>query len=130
VISYGNKGKRILIVEDEPVICEICLKVLNGEGYEVEIAANGYEGEGKLEEKSYDLIIIDMRTPVMDGGQLSQHISEKYPHMMGRVVMTSGEVLGSDMQKFLEKYDIPFLPKPFTSKELKRVVEDAFERRG
>jgi CheY-like chemotaxis protein len=130
VINYSTKGKRILIVEDEPVICEICLKVLSGEGYEVETAANGYEGEGKLKEKSYDLIIIDMRTPVMDGGQLPQHISEKYSHMMGRVVMTSGEVLGSDMQKFLEKYGIPFLPKPFTSKELKRVVEDAFERRG
>lgn len=129
MINYGTEGKRILIVEDEPVICEICLKVLNGEGYEVEIAANGYEGEGKLKEKNYDLIIIDMRTPVMDGRQLSQHISEKYPHMIGRVIMTSGEVLGSDMQRFLEKYDIPFLPKPFTSKELKRVVEDAFEKR-
>ena len=129
MINYGTKGKRILIVEDESIICEIFLKVLNSEGYEVEIAANGQEGEGKLKEKNYDLIIIDMRTPVMDGRQLYQKISEKYPDMMGRVIMTSGEVVGSDMQSFLEKYGIPFLPKPFTSKELKRAVEDAFERR-
>ncbi len=130
MINPGIKGKRILIVEDEPTICEVCLRVLTGEGYEVEIAANGREGESKLKEKDYDLIIIDMRTPVMDGRQLYQQIREKYPELVGRVIMTSGELVGSDTQDFLEKYDIPFLPKPFTSKELIRVVEDAFEKRG
>jgi len=128
VIKYGAKGKRILIVEDEPIICEICLKVLGGEGYDVEIAANGQEGVNKLKEKSYDLIIIDMRTPVMDGRQLYQKIGETYPAMIGRVIMTSGEVVGSDTQSFLEKYGMPFLPKPFTPKELKEAVEDAFKR--
>jgi len=128
VIRYGAKGKRILIVEDEPIICEICLKVLAREGYEMEIANNGRVGEGKLKEKNYDLIIIDVRTPVMDGRQLYQKITEKYPDMMRRVIMTSGEMLGSDMQGFLEKSGIPFLPKPFTSKELKEAVSDAFEQ--
>ena len=126
MINHGTKGKRILVVEDEPIICEVCLKVLTGEGYEVEVAANGREGENKLEEKGYDLIIIDMRTPIMDGRQLYRQIGEKYPALVGRVIMTSGEVVGNDMQSFLDKYDIPFLPKPFTSKELKMAVKDAF----
>jgi CheY-like chemotaxis protein len=128
VIRYGAGGRRILIVEDEPVICEICLKVLTGEGYEVEIAANGKEGDSKLRGKEYDLIIIDLRTPVMDGRQLYQRISEKYPDMTERVIMTSGEVVGSDMQSFLDKSGVAFLPKPFTSSELKKAVEGAFER--
>lgn len=128
MIDPGAKRKRILLVEDEPIICEVCLKVLTREGYDVEIAANGREGEGKLEKKNYDLVIIDMRTPVMDGRQLYQQISEKYPDMIDRVIMTSGEVVGSDIQGFLEKSGIPFLPKPFTSEELKKAVEDAFER--
>lgn len=128
MINPSSNGKRILIVEDEPIICEVCLKVLTNEGYEVEIAANGREGESKLEEKKYDLIIIDVRTPIMDGRQLYQQISEKYPDLAGRVIMTSGEVMGRDMQSFMDKYGIPFLPKPFTSKELKMAVEDAFKR--
>jgi CheY-like chemotaxis protein len=128
VISLGNNGKRILIVEDETIICDVCLKVLTGEGYEVEIAANGWEGEVKLREKSYDLILIDLRTPVVDGKQLYQLISQKYPELVDRVILTSGEVVGGDIQVFLEKSGRPFLPKPFTPKELKRVVKDAFKR--
>ena len=110
----------MLVVEDEPTICEIFLKVFTGEGYEVEIATNGWEGERKLANKGYDLIMIDMRTPIMDGRQLYQKIKEKYPNIIDKVIMTSGEVMDSDIQKFLEEADIPFLPKPFTSKELKK----------
>ena len=124
-----RQGKRILIVEDEPIICEICLKVLAKEGYEVEIANNGWEGEGKLKEKNYDLIIIDVRTPVMDGRQLYQKITEKYPDMMRRVIMTSGEMLGSDMQSFLEKSGIPFFAQTVHIQRIKRGSQRCFRAR-
>jgi DNA-binding response OmpR family regulator len=123
--SPGDKVRKILIVEDEPAICEICLKVLTGEGFEVEIAANGEKGEEKLKEKDYDLVILDLRTPVMDGKQLYKHISEEYPGLASRVIFTSGEVIGGDIQGFLELAGRPFLPKPFTPKDLKKIVIDA-----
>jgi DNA-binding response OmpR family regulator len=124
----GDNVKRILVVEDEPAICEICLKVLTGEGFEVEIANNGRKGEEKLEEKAYDLILIDLRTPVMDGKQLYQRISEKYPELASRVIFTSGEVVGDDVQDFLKLAGRPFLPKPFTPKDLKKIVRDTLSQ--
>ena len=124
----GIKGKRILIVEDEPIICEICIKVLAREGYEVEVAANGWEGEVKIGEKGYDLILIDLRTPVVDGKQLYQLITQKYPEMVDRVILTSGEVMGGEIQSFLEEAGRTFLPKPFTPAELKRVVRDTLAK--
>ena len=124
----GDNVRRILVVEDEPAICEICLKVLTGEGFEVEIANNGKKGEEKLQEKEYDLILLDLRTPVMDGKQLYQHISEKYPELASRVIFTSGEVVGDDIQGFLELAGRPFLPKPFTPKDLKKIVRDTLSQ--
>ncbi len=124
----GDNVRKILVVEDEPAICEICLKVLAGEGFEVEIANNGRKGEEKLREKEYDLILIDLRTPVMDGKQLYQRISEKYPELASRVILTSGEVVGGDIQGFLELAGRPFLPKPFTPKDLKKIVGDTLSQ--
>ncbi len=126
-MSYSADGKSILIVEDEPIICEICMQVLGKEGYEVEMAANGQEGADRLKERSYDLIIIDIRTPVMDGGQLYLKIRKDHPDMTGQIIMTSGELGGGDMRSFMEKYGIPFLPKPFTSEELRKAARDALE---
>jgi DNA-binding response OmpR family regulator len=124
----GDNAKRILVVEDEPAICEVCLKVLTGEGFEVEIAVNGKKGEEKLQEKEYDLILLDLRTPVMDGKQLYQHISEKHPELASRVIFTSGEVVGDDIQGFLGLAGRPFLPKPFTPKDLKKIVRDTLSQ--
>jgi len=56
--------KRILVVEDEPAICEICIKVLNKEGFRVDTVANNKLAEDKIKEEKYDLILVDVKTPV------------------------------------------------------------------
>lgn len=130
MIKYGDKGKSILVVEDEPAICEILLIVLGREGYEVEIATNGKKGAEKIKEREYDIIIIDMRTPVMDGKELYRRICEEHPDMIGRIIMTSGDIMGKDMQEFINKAGVKFLIKPFTSDEIKEAVEDVFQKRN
>jgi DNA-binding response OmpR family regulator len=75
-MSY--KIKKILVVEDEPDICELCRRVLTTEGFEIDIAVDGKLAQDMLEEKDYELCLIDVRTPVMNGEQLYQVIVEKY----------------------------------------------------
>jgi len=113
--------KKILIVEDEPSISEVCQRTLVKE-FDVNIAVNGSLAKDMLEKKEYDLIIVDIVTPVMDGKQLYHFIAEKHPHLAKRVVFTTGDVLGSDTKSFIEKGGQPFLPKPFTPSELLNVV--------
>ena len=124
----GTTVKRMLVVEDEPAICKVCLRTLTGEGFEVDIADNGKVAQDMLGEKDYDLYLIDIRTPVINGMQLYQWIKEKHPELTSRLIFTSGDVVSGDTRSFLERADRPFLPKPFTPDELKTVVRETLRQ--
>ncbi len=124
-ISAG--AKRILVVEDEPAICDVCRRVLTSEGLEVDIAVNGEIAKDMLGKKDYDLCLIDIRTPVMNGKELYQCIREKHPKLIDGVVFTTGDVVAGDTQSFLEQAGRPFLPKPFAPDELKAIMRETLE---
>jgi CheY-like chemotaxis protein len=126
--ELGRQNKSILVVEDEPAICQVCSRTFIGEGFEVDIAANGSLAEDILEKKKYDLILIDIRTPVMNGKQLYQSILRRHQDMVNGVIFTTGDVLGSDLKSFLDKSGRLFLAKPFTPDDLRNTVDKALGR--
>ena len=121
-------AKRILVVEDEPAICQICLRVLTGEGFEVDIAVNGGVAQDMLREKDYDLCLIDIKTPVMNGKQLYQVIIDKHPELANGVIFATGDVIDGYTQRFLELASRPYLLKPFTPDELKTIVKETLRQ--
>jgi len=123
----GGRVKRVLVVEDEPAICELCQRVLTGEGFEVDIAVNGKVAQDMSEEKQYDLFLFDIKLPVMNGKELYQWLKEEHPKQISKVIFTSGSVLGEDTQLFIEQTGRPFLPKPFTPDDLKAIVRENLE---
>ena len=120
--------KKILVVEDEPAIGEVCLRALTSEELEVDIAANGEIALDMLGEKNYDLCLIDIRTPVMNGKQLYQVIIKKHSKLAGGVMFTTGDVLDGYTQRFLELAGRPFLSKPFTPDELRTMVRETLNQ--
>jgi DNA-binding response OmpR family regulator len=126
----GASAGRVLVVEDEPAISQVCLRVLGGEGFEVDIAENGAEAQKRLKLKDYDICLIDIMTPVMDGKRLFRWISEKKPEMVTRIIFTTGDSINPDTRIFLERAAKPFLPKPFTLDELKSVVRETLSKAG
>ena len=78
--SSGTGEEKILVVEDEPAVSQICLRVLTGEGFEADIAVNGEVARDMLGKKEYNLCLIDIRTPVMNGKQLYQIIIKNIPN--------------------------------------------------
>ncbi len=126
--NSGAGVKRILVVEDEPAISQVCLRALTSEGFEVEIAVNGEVAQDMLGEKDYDLCLIDIRTPIMNGKQLYQCIQEKHPKLIDKVVFTTGDVMGRDTQSFLEQSGRPFLSKPFTPDEIRTIVRETLRQ--
>ncbi len=118
----GGRVKRVLVVEDEPAICDLCRRVLNEEGFKVDIAVQGKVAQDMIEEQQYALYLIDIRLPVMTGMELYQWLQEKHPQLASRVIFTTGSVIGGDTQSFLEQTAKPYLPKPFTPDELKDIV--------
>jgi len=120
-----SSGKSILVVEDEPVIAKVCERTLSTEGFQVEIASNGLAALEILSQKEYDLCLIDIRTPSMNGMELYQHLEEKHSVMANRIIFTTGDVLSGNTKAFLEKTNRPYLPKPFSPDELRAIVRTA-----
>jgi DNA-binding NtrC family response regulator len=117
--------RRVLVVEDEPVISELCRRMLMAEGFDVDIAMNGSIAKKMVDDKSYDLCLSDIRTPAMDGIQLYQYLEQEHPELARRVIFTTGDVMSDYIAQFLEGIKRPFIPKPFTPDELKQVIRDA-----
>lgn len=126
----GASAGKVLVVEDEPSISQVCLRALVEEGFEVDIAENGAQAQEKLKAKDYDICLIDIMTPVMDGKQLFRWITEKHPDLVTRVIFTTGDSINPDTRIFLDRADRPFLPKPFTLDELRTVVRETMSQAG
>ena len=88
----NDSRKRILIVEDEPTISRLCLRTLAAEGFHADIAVNGLVAQGMLGKREYNLCLIDIRTPVMNGTELYQYIEEEYPELASKVIFTTPEI--------------------------------------
>jgi len=123
----GAGMERILVVEDETPISDVCQRVLTGEGFEVDIAVNGKVAQDMINKKQYDLCLIDIRMPEMNGLELFQWLKHKHLEMAKRVIFTTGDVVGGETTGFIERSGRPFLPKPFTPDELKAIVRKTLE---
>jgi DNA-binding response OmpR family regulator len=125
--SSITKGK-ILAIEDEPGIREVCHRALTSQGYQVDFAGNGVAAESMLMKEDYDLLLVDIKTPVMDGKQLYHYIEDRHPELVNKVIFTTGDVMGNDTQNFLRQTGRPFLLKPFSPDELKTLVRTTLGR--
>ena len=118
--------KRVLVVEDEPLIAKVCVRTLTAEDIEVEIAVNGRIAYSRLNQKLYDLCLVDIRTPEMNGMELYQRLKDECSEMTNRVLFTTGDTISDDVRAFLRETGRPFLAKPFTPTELRSVVRAAW----
>ncbi len=120
------KNKRILIVEDDPNISEIVSLYLKKEGYEVDKEADGKKGYEGFLEKAYDLIILDLMLPSMDGYEICRKVREtsNVP-----IVMLTAKGEQEEKIKGLEIGADDYLPKPFDVRELIARVEANLRRR-
>ena len=117
--------KRILIVDDEPVICRFCQRVLTKDGFEVDIAADGRAAQSMISKQDYDLHLIDIKMPLMDGKELYEWLQERDPRITNRIVFTTGSAVGQGTERFLRSSGRPVLFKPFATEELRAVVKKA-----
>jgi CheY-like chemotaxis protein len=105
-----TKRPRILVIEDHTATRLAMSKLIRQAGAEVVTARDGEEGLNYLLTQRFDVLLTDLRMPVMDGFELLHHCS-KLPasHRPGRVIAISGEYEAG----VLHGQHVQFLPKPF-----------------
>jgi len=117
-----RKGKRILVVDDDDMIRDSFKAILESEGYLVDTAKSGLEALERTEEDAYNLALLDIKLPDIEGTELLVEMHEETPRMMK--VMVTGHATLENAVEALNLGADAFIMKPVRPKELLRVVEE------
>jgi signal transduction histidine kinase/CheY-like chemotaxis protein/HPt (histidine-containing phosphotransfer) domain-containing protein len=116
-------GKRlplqILVAEDHITNQRLALLTLEGLGYRADIAANGLEVLEALDRQPYDVILMDVQMPEMDGLEATRLVRQRWPGEQGpRIIAMTANVTKDDRQACLDAGMNDYLPKPIRVEEL------------
>ena len=120
------KKKKILVVDDEEIVVDLCWRVLTNAEYDVTCVSNGEEGLKIASRDPFHLAVIDMLMPGMDGLETFLSIRKKQCDLIG--VLITGHGTMDTAIKAMERGFSGFIRKPFTPAELVQVVKDAFHK--
>lgn len=117
------QGLRIMVVDDEPIVCKRLRSALEKNGYRVECFQNGHDAIERFRESAFDIVVSDIRMGDMDGLQVLdevQAVSER-----AKVIMISGYATLEVARAALAKGAFDCIAKPFQPNELRAVIEKA-----
>jgi signal transduction histidine kinase/CheY-like chemotaxis protein len=120
-------GAAALVVEDEVALGAAVAEALADAGFLVDRASDGVEALDRLNERPYDVIVCDLKMPRLDGPAFYRELATADPAMARRVVFVTGDVAGTDAERFLEEVGCRWLAKPFRLKDLLRVAREMLE---
>jgi len=118
---------KILVVDDEPNICQSCVKILSKQDYDVRYALNGFDALKLMEEDLFDVIVTDLKMSRLGGMELLSQVKETYPDT--RVVVITGYASVASAVEVMKMGAFDYLPKPFTPHELRAVVFQALSEK-
>lgn len=120
-LSPDSQPVRILVVEDNLINQKLALQVLKRLGYSTQIAENGQQALDYLQTGKYDLVLMDIQMPVMDGYTATRQIRTTLQNNVPIIAMTA-HALASEREQCLQAGMNDFIPKPFQIEELQRVM--------
>ncbi len=121
-----SRSKSILVVEDEPELAEIYQTLLEQAKYSVRVAHNGKDALKQVDEKKPDLILLDLRMPVMDGVEFLEKLDVKKSHPDIKVIVFSNYDMQDEIDDAYRLGAERYVLKAWASpKELLHIVKDA-----
>ncbi|MGA9363455.1 MAG: sigma-54 dependent transcriptional regulator [Bacteroidota bacterium] len=123
----AKKDGRILIVDDEETFRYMLTSLIEAEGYTANAAADGVQGINSVQAKAFDVALLDVKMPKVDGVEVLKFIKEYSPDTEAIMVTAVGDVrLAVECMK-LGAYD--YITKPFSTEELLGTIDRALERK-
>ncbi len=116
---------KILLVDDELEIAQTLADLLEPEGHNIDIAVNGSVALEKLRRSNYDMIISDLRMPVLDGPGLYEALQRELPSYLDKIIYVTGDTLSSHVQSFLSQYAVQVVEKPYRLSDVRQAIATA-----
>ena len=112
--------KHILVVDDEPLVCDALKMMLSFDGHQVEVASNAAEALALFDQGNFDLVITDYEMPAMKGDQLAATIKARSPDQPVVMITAYSEKLQASRNP-LSGVDV-LITKPFLLEDLRQAI--------
>ncbi len=123
-LSNQNHPLKILLAEDNFSNQRVALQMLKKLGYKADAAANGIEVLQSLERQHYDVVLMDLRMPEMDGLEATRIIRQRWPNNGPKIIAITALATEGDREKCLEAGMNDFIAKPIMKEDLARALKD------
>jgi DNA-binding NtrC family response regulator len=119
-------AEKILVIDDEKIVCDMAKKVLENEGYAVETFVDSQLALERIRQQRFDLVITDLKMENVSGMDILKEVNRLYPQTKV-IMLTAYATLDATIEAIRERiYD--FFPKPVKIEELKKSVKKALEK--
>lgn len=117
-------AKRILVVDDDELVLMALSELLSPEGYDVHTVSGGAEALERLEGDGYDLLVLDIIMPEMDGFELCRRIREREDCKETPIVFLTAKSREEDRDRGIDAGANLFLSKPISPERLLKIILD------
>lgn len=127
-LQQNMRGRlRLLLAEDNLVNQKVALHMLKKLGIRADVAANGLEVLLALERQSYDVVLMDVQMPKMDGFETAKAIRERWKNGMPHIIAVTAHALEGDRKRCIEAGMDDYVSKPVSMKELASAIGRSFK---
>ena len=112
------------MVEDEEALGDAVAGALHDGGFVVDRASDGAEALTRLRDRAYDVVICDLKMPKVDGMAFFREVSATMPHVARRMIFVTGDVAGTEAERFLDESGCRWLAKPFRLRDLLKAARE------
>ena len=119
---------KVLVVDDEKIVCQSCKDILREEGFSVTTVLSGEECLNLINERRYDAVVLDLKIPDINGMEILKAIKEKMPHTTV-IIMTGYSSLESAIEA-MKFGAADYIAKPFTPDKLSLSLKEALKKRA
>jgi len=127
-IAESRRTLRVLLAEDNPVNQQVAVAMLVKRGHEVHVSSNGREAVDAVRERDYDIVLMDIQMPEMDGFEATRAIRATTKGKDLPIVGLTAHALSGERERCLAQGMTEYLAKPFRAHELFALVEGTAER--
>jgi len=124
IAANVGAGAVVLVVEDEAALGAAVAEALVDAGFVVDRAGDGEEAMARVKVRIYDLIVCDLKMPRVDGMMFYRALEREQPETARRILFVTGDVAGTEAERFLEETGCRWLAKPFRLRDLLRTATE------